>query len=253
MAGEIKEGAIVMFSDDGGSREMRVTRVRRTGPNTTDLTLEVASGPNELHMHVPVHVRGGPLDRARHEPYLRDARREPGEARAMDRGAAEGGGVSMAEMSDEEYLRARGWNCNGSAMYRWEHPNRPDPERGGLRCYALAEAVKAQLAEDRALYNFVRARSAVEGGMLVPKPAEPPPAPPGDSLWFEDRGDDQPTPYLYIGDRGEWYAFRMTPGKARAWAKALTDFAEGRPVAARPAGEERGYGPEFYERKEPSR
>ncbi len=49
MVNEIKEGAIVMFSDVGREpREMRVTRVRRTGPSTTDVTLEAVSGPDEL-------------------------------------------------------------------------------------------------------------------------------------------------------------------------------------------------------------
>lgn len=77
------------------------------------------------------------------------------------------------------------------------------------------------------------------------------PVPPDDSLWFEDRGDPpDAAPWLHIGDRGMWYAFRMTPEKAARWAKVLTDFAEGRPVPARPAGEERSpWMPEFYERK----
>lgn len=71
---------------------------------------------------------------------------------------------------------------------------------------------------------------------------------PEDSLWFEDRDE---AAWLHIGDRGEWYAFRMTPEKALAWAKVLTDFANGKPVAARPTGEERSpWMPEFYERKE---
>lgn len=71
-----------------------------------------------------------------------------------------------------------------------------------------------------------------------------------DSLWVEDRDDE---PWLHIGDRGEWYAFRMTPEKARAWARVLLDFADGKPVPARPAGEERApWMPEFYERSVPA-
>lgn len=71
-----------------------------------------------------------------------------------------------------------------------------------------------------------------------------------DSLWFEDRNEAaEAAPWLHIGDRGEWYAFLMTPQKALAWAAVLTDFAEGRPVPARPAGEERApWTPEFYVR-----
>lgn len=60
MVNEWKEGAIVMFSDVGEEpREMRVTRVRRTGPSTTDVTLEAVSGPSELRCTCPyTYVQG---------------------------------------------------------------------------------------------------------------------------------------------------------------------------------------------------
>lgn len=142
--------------------------------------------------------------------------------------------MTVETMSEEQYLRARGWKIVGQVAGR--------DEGDFMEVVPIPEAVEAQLAEDRALAAFVRERSA------RPSPA---PAPPDDSLWFEDRDD---VPHLYIGDRGEWYAFRMTPEKARAWAAVLTDFAEGRPVPARPAGEERSpWMPEFYERKGSSR
>lgn len=55
MVNEWKEGAIVMFSDVGDEpREMRVTRVRRAGPSTTDVTLEAVSDSSELRRACPV-------------------------------------------------------------------------------------------------------------------------------------------------------------------------------------------------------
>ena len=147
-------------------------------------------------------------------------------------------------MTDEDYLRAcGGWaqsEDGESGEVYWTHPRRPSVRSGWPRRFTLSEAVCVQTAEDRARLAFAQGRRASG------EPAES-----GDSLWFEDRGDEQPTPYLYVGDRGEWCAFRMTPGKALAWARALTDFAEGHPVPGRPRGATDG--PEWYDRREPIR
>ncbi len=150
--------------------------------------------------------------------------------------------MAVEMMSEEAYLRARGWTPRGER--KWDPPHRPI-EGPTMDIYLApkptAEAVETQLAEDRAVLAFVQSRSA-----------KPVPLPDADSLWFEDCDvGNGVVPRLHIGDRGEWYAFLMTPQKALAWAKVLTDFAEGRPVPARPAGEERSpWMPEFYERKE---
>ena len=56
-------------------------------------------------------------------------------------------------MNDEEYLRAcGGWTCDYGRLYRWSH------ERHGSGL-TIAEAVEAQLDEDRARFAFVLART----------------------------------------------------------------------------------------------
>ena len=56
-------------------------------------------------------------------------------------------------MNDEEYLRAcGGWTCDYGRLYRWSH------ERHGSGL-TIADAVEAQLAEDRARFAFVLART----------------------------------------------------------------------------------------------
>lgn len=73
-------------------------------------------------------------------------------------------------MNEEEYLKASGWMKRQGG---WDPPPRPT---GGATCdvysapVSTAEAVEAQLAEDRARYNFMRERSVMGGGLLVPIP-----------------------------------------------------------------------------------
>lgn len=60
-----KEGAVVNVAlDDMGPRPMRVTSMRRTGPNTTDITLEAVPGPDVVlctcpYIDGPTGVRMG--------------------------------------------------------------------------------------------------------------------------------------------------------------------------------------------------
>lgn len=65
-------------------------------------------------------------------------------------------------MTEEEYLRASGWSVQYTGAWYRTHPPLPRPNH-----YPLAEAVEAQLAEDRARYNFMRERSGVRNGELV--------------------------------------------------------------------------------------
>ena len=53
-----------------------------------------------------------------------------------------------------------------------------------------------------------------------------------DHLWFEE---DDGEPWFYVGNRDYYIKHRMTPDKAERWAAIL---AAGRPVPARPTGEE---------------
>lgn len=63
-------------------------------------------------------------------------------------------------MNEEEYLKAAGWK---QSIDQWSR------EWGDAADWMpLAEAVEAQLAEDRARYNFMRERSEWRGGVLVP-------------------------------------------------------------------------------------
>ena len=55
-----KEGAVVSVALDGEEpRAMRVVRMRRSGPNTIDLALEAASGPNEIVCTCPYRADAG--------------------------------------------------------------------------------------------------------------------------------------------------------------------------------------------------
>jgi hypothetical protein len=76
-------------------------------------------------------------------------------------------------MSEEEYLRACGWEPgeDDAGEIEWTHERRPSDWPGRLLKHTTDEAVEDQLAEDRARYNFVRARSWMNGGLLVPIPA----------------------------------------------------------------------------------
>jgi hypothetical protein len=73
-------------------------------------------------------------------------------------------------MTEEEYLRACGWESGEDDAGEWTHEKRPSDWPGWLKKHTTDEAVEAQLAEDRARYDFVRARSWVNGGLLVPIP-----------------------------------------------------------------------------------
>lgn len=64
-------------------------------------------------------------------------------------------------MTDEEYLRASWWRPFHD---RWERIRFSDEPHV---TYSLSEAVAMQVAEDRARYNFVRARSRMHGGLLL--------------------------------------------------------------------------------------
>ena len=65
-------------------------------------------------------------------------------------------------MTDEEYLKACGWEQNEdgeSGEVHWTHPRRPSVRSGWPRRFTLAEAVYVQTAEDRARLEFVLLRS----------------------------------------------------------------------------------------------
>jgi hypothetical protein len=64
-------------------------------------------------------------------------------------------------MTNEEYLRAKGWcvSVRGDA-------GKYGPDGKIAEWVSLAEAVEHQLAEDRACYNFMRERSGIYGGLL---------------------------------------------------------------------------------------
>lgn len=66
-------------------------------------------------------------------------------------------------MNPEEYLRARGWKCRSADAWskEWDTPDE------FAEVFGVNEALALQLAEDRACYNFVRKRSAMQGGLLV--------------------------------------------------------------------------------------
>jgi hypothetical protein len=70
-------------------------------------------------------------------------------------------------MTNEQYLRRRGWSeFEGDRPGLWMR----DGGRGRpTAILPLAEAVETQLAEDRACYNFVRARTRMYGGFLWPQ------------------------------------------------------------------------------------
>jgi hypothetical protein len=83
-------------------------------------------------------------------------------------------------MTDEQYLRARGWDPPAfEDDDTWTHQRHPKldahgwVEPGRLRHFTLAEAVETQLAEDRDCYNFVRARTRMHGGYLWPQEGPP--------------------------------------------------------------------------------
>lgn len=63
------------------------------------------------------------------------------------------------EMNSEEYLIARGWQEPQYDDGPWTHPHHMVDDRA--RLFDLAEAVEAQLAEDRAILAFVMARTIV--------------------------------------------------------------------------------------------
>lgn len=75
-------------------------------------------------------------------------------------------------MSDEEYLRACGWEFgeDDAGEIEWTHEKRPSKRFGDLKKHTTTEAIEDQLAEDRARYNFMRERSDCDGGPFVPKP-----------------------------------------------------------------------------------
>lgn len=70
-------------------------------------------------------------------------------------------------MTDEEYLRACGWNNVGGVgvLARWV-----PPRSATMRYLSLDEALERQLAADRARCNFVRDRSTMCGGLMAPAP-----------------------------------------------------------------------------------
>ena len=75
-------------------------------------------------------------------------------------------------MTEEEYLRARGWDpgeddCGDANWWHARHCKTAFPNVERL---STSEAVAAQITEDRRLYNFVRERSIVENGMLFAAP-----------------------------------------------------------------------------------
>jgi hypothetical protein len=63
-------------------------------------------------------------------------------------------------MTDEEYLRAKGWRDPEIEGAGWTHASAPRGE-GGQFELPMAEAVEAQLAEDRACLEYVFARSDI--------------------------------------------------------------------------------------------
>ena len=69
-------------------------------------------------------------------------------------------------MTEEEYLRARGWSVTASGLAG----KLVDGKVRGQRL--IAAAVDTQVEEDRRLYNFVRARSEMRCGMLFPNKPE---------------------------------------------------------------------------------
>lgn len=75
-------------------------------------------------------------------------------------------------MNEEEYLRASGWkeadslDENYHAM--WKHKRRPPVGFASTNYFTRAEAVEAQVAEDRTRFNFMRERSEWRCGVLVP-------------------------------------------------------------------------------------
>lgn len=71
--------------------------------------------------------------------------------------------MSDKPMTDEEYLKMCGWVEPEYDDGLWSHPRR-------MVWFNRAEAVKAQLDEDRARHNFVRERSTMSGGLMVPAP-----------------------------------------------------------------------------------
>jgi hypothetical protein len=77
-------------------------------------------------------------------------------------------------MNEVEYLKAAGWKeadaLDDDCGPMWKHKRRPPLRFASTNYFTRAEAVEAQLAEDRARYNFVRERSAMGGGLLVPIP-----------------------------------------------------------------------------------
>lgn len=64
-------------------------------------------------------------------------------------------------MTEEEYLKARGWSTD---LYGWTHPGRT--EGGDPLLFNIAEAVALQLAEDRACLAFVQNRGDASGPLF---------------------------------------------------------------------------------------
>lgn len=91
-----------------------------------------------------------------------------------DNPPSRGDRMTLAEppMTEEEYLRAKGWECSIVANDEeapWAHPRHPSERFGVLLRFTIERAIAVQLCEDRRIYNFVRARSEMQGGMLVKK------------------------------------------------------------------------------------
>ena len=78
-------------------------------------------------------------------------------------------------MNEVEYLHASGWKeadaLDDDCGPMWKHKRRPPSGFASTNYFTRAEAVEAQLVEDRARYNFMRERSWIREGLLVPMPA----------------------------------------------------------------------------------
>ena len=74
-------------------------------------------------------------------------------------------------MTEAEYLRASGWKeadaLDDDCGPMWKHKRRPPSGFASTNYFTRAEAVEAQLVEDRARYNFLRERSVMDGGLLL--------------------------------------------------------------------------------------
>jgi hypothetical protein len=74
-------------------------------------------------------------------------------------------------MNEVEYLHASGWKeadaLDDDCGPMWKHKRRPPSGFASTNYFTRAEAVEAQLVEDRARYNFMRERSVMDGGLLL--------------------------------------------------------------------------------------